>query len=166
MDQWSLGFKRVTPENWLSSDETWRNIVGYMDEEDFAGWYAEVAAFELANAPKEVEALFAVAKTTFVYAWLFYPFLAVAADHLYKVLEAAARLKCVALGLESRMSLDRTITALHKQGALSDDQARDWHTIRHLRNHASHPYFQTIQPPNMAVSALSDAHRMLNELFA
>jgi hypothetical protein len=163
----SLGFKRVDHENVLAPDETWRGFVGYGSPDDYSVWHEEVSAYRLrASVPKEIRAMVEVAKATMLYAWYFYPFLAVANSQLDRALEAAVRLKCASLEIKiTNASYFDLIHALREQGVLPGATASRWDLARKLRNHSSHPNFQTIITPNMALNALMHADELIEDLF-
>lgn len=92
-----MGFKPLTPTNWLQPDPT-SGIFGRvspvagpmrMDGED---WARRFLAVELAShVPEPVRDLFAVARGALVYGWFFYPLFKLGEEQIYRVAEAAAR---------------------------------------------------------------------------
>ena len=168
------GFKRLSAENWQMPDvtkfypnltpETWskRYLLPQLDP----------------KVPTEIAALFEVARGSMIYGWYFYPLLTLAAEQLYRVVEAAARQHCETAGIPTHKpakpgkaatratNFDENIKALVKTGIISQPDLIRWDATRQLRNWASHPNRQLIQDPGQARSALKTSAELINRLFA
>lgn len=168
------GFKRISAENWQLPDvtkfypnltpETWskRYLLPQLDP----------------KVPTEIAALFEVARGSMIYGWYFYPLLTLAAEQLYRVMEAAARQRCEIAGIPTRKpakrgqakmrdtNFDENIKALVKVDIISQPDLIRWDATRRLRNWASHPTKQLIQDPGEARSALKVTAELINRLFA
>lgn len=127
------------------------------------------------KVPKDVAALFEVARGCMIYGWFFYPLITLGTEQCHRVLETAAKVRCQQLGLQTTRqqknrkrtatSFAENIEALVKQGAISPTDAPRWKSTRKLRNWASHPDFQTVLAPGMTLGRLQRSVDLLNSLF-
>ncbi|HKQ39470.1 MAG TPA: hypothetical protein VJ063_15440 [Verrucomicrobiae bacterium] len=171
-DATHYGFKKITFENWLSPDVP---II-------FPGitpelWIPEVLKPQLgADVPEQICALFEAARAMFVYGYLFYPLLTLAGQQCQRVAEAAVCAKCRAIGLPQKTSrtgkkrprdfkFSENIDRLIANGIISKKDERRWTATRNLRNMGSHPSFQEIIPPGMALGVLLSAAELINGIF-
>jgi hypothetical protein len=176
-----LGFKLPTIDNWLDADDVWRAFVRLSENDgayvphDADYWIAEVRQPALnATVPKEIRALYEVARSAIIYGFLCYPLLTLGSEQLHRVLEAAARLKADALGCPRQQikndvpeiaSFDQAIKWLNAKKLIPDGDLDRWATARWFRNHASHPKMQTIQPPSVAVDTLQRTADTINQFY-
>jgi hypothetical protein len=167
-----FGFKEINSENWLKPDEVIQHFPSMRCMED----YVEVVlAPKLSEkVPQDIRALFEVTRGALLYGYLFYPLYDLAVGQLFRVGEAALIHKCTQLGApkvkkkknkERKMTFSDYIDWLAEKGVFSHDEADHWHTLRTLRNSASHATRQSIRPPGMAVGILDHVTRDINALF-
>ena len=166
-----LGYKILTADNWRDTDPIWK-VFG-----DFAvhpspqrQWVEEVLAINLApHVPVQLRKLFEIARASLIYALYFYPLLTLGTEQLFRVHEAAARIRCQMANAPEKetRNFDGQIKWLIGAGLIAgrDDDKR-WHAVRQLRNSTSHPKDQNIFDPNMALTMLEGAAEKINELFA
>ena len=127
------------------------------------------------SVPKEVVAMFEVARGSMIYGWFFYPLITLATEQLHRVQETAAREKCCQLGiapaklskkgLSLEPKLSEVIGALVKHGTIKASEEARWQAARRLRNWSSHPQRQTIISPGMSLGALESTTQVINKLF-
>jgi hypothetical protein len=175
-----LGFKLPTIDNWLEPDDVWRAFVRLSEEHggyvshDADYWITEVREPTLnPTVPKEVRALYEVARSAIIYGFVCYPLLTLGNEQLHRVVETAARLKADAVGYPRTVkngvldlpSFDQAIKWLNEKGVIADVDLDDWLVMKWFRNHASHPKMQTIQPPSAAVSTLRRTADAINQLY-
>ena len=167
-----LGFKALSAKNWLEPD-----IPFYTNELKQDEWISLVLRTELkATVPNNVLALFECARAMLAYGWLFYPLCTLAAEQSQRVMEAAARTRCDQLGLPSsytdhkgkrqEFNFATNIDRLASRKAISKADAKRWQSARKLRNYGSHPSFQALITPTMALASFEAASEYLNRLFA
>jgi hypothetical protein len=136
----SYGFKRITAANWQEPDVP--RLFGRMTAE---AWIEAHLTPQLSpKVPKEIAALFEVARGSMIYGWFFYPLLTLASEQCYRVLEAAARHRCAQAGIllkrtnkkgqAADTSFANNIKALVQSGVLPADDTRRWEASRTLRN--------------------------------
>lgn len=171
-DHVHYGFKKITFENWLTPDVP---II-------FPGitpelWIPEVLKPQLrAEIPEQIRALFEGARAMFIYGYLFYPLLTLAGQQCHRVTEAAVTAKCQALGLPQKTLATRkkrprdyrfseNIDRLIANGVIHQKDERRWEATRNLRNMGSHPSYQEIIPPGMALGVLISTAELINSLF-
>ena len=118
------------------------------------------------NVPEEVKRLFEVARGALIYGWFYYPLVALAAQHSYRVLEAAVSEKCLEMGGPSRQKRFKTkIDWLITKGVIPKENEPAWRARRELRNMSSHLDRQQIYDPGMAISELERCTADINALF-
>ena len=166
-----LGFKKITLENWLTPDMD--SFPGITPEI----WITEVSKPALTpGVPADIVALFEGARAMYIYGFLFYPLSTLAGQQCHRVAEAAAAAKCKLLGMPEWKptkpgkvprafnfgeNIDRLITA----GVIPQAHARQWTATRRLRNMSSHPSFQEIITPGMALTVLQKTAEQISALF-
>jgi hypothetical protein len=177
-----LGFKRLTPENWLEPDSVMRAFgrlppVGEpyipMGEERVS----DAMGIELAESvPLEVRRLFAVARGALCYGYFFYPLYALACEQLFRVAETAVTRKYVDLGGPENIKTSKGKTKkadfkdkldyLEREGIITGDDVIWWGAIRELRNLTSHPQDHHPQIPGQAVGQAKRLAEKIDGLFA
>ena len=161
---WKFNFKELGSDNWLLPDETTRHFVGMKNADEYV---KDVLGAKLSESvPKDIQALFEIARGATLYGYLFYPFFALAAGQLFGVAEAALVHKRDQLGMpkNKKRFVDR-IEYLEQQGVFSHDKADHWHTIRRLRNSETHVSSQSIIPPGHGIGLLYGLAEDINKLF-
>jgi hypothetical protein len=158
------GIKQLTVENWLRPDDVIRYFVGMERAEDYV---ADVLRPKLSEqVPQDIHRLFDVARAIMLYGYLYYPLFTAGLEQLFRVGEAAIIHKCIqSASPASETRLEHRIDWLAEKGALSREEADYWHTLRHLRNSASHPTRQSIGPPGAAIGILYRLSQDINDLF-
>lgn len=117
------------------------------------------------NVPKDIQAMFEVAKGAMAYAYFYYPLFTLATEQLLRISEAALRYKCKELGLSDKHNFADMIKLLTDNGVIKNKERIIWDSIRHLRNLVSHPDSQMILPPGMAIESLYKIAEQINFLF-
>jgi hypothetical protein len=167
----SSGFKELTPTNWLEPDDI---MVGFVARDPDGEvrpisanhWAESILSTQLApSVPQEVQDLFAVARGGMLYGFFFYPLYTLAAEQLFRVGEAAVGHKALSLGVPRKYDFNEQVNRLRDRGVFTEEERGVWHTLRHLRNAASHSSEQTIFAPPQALSVLSGTAEMVNGLF-
>ena len=128
---------------------------------------AEVLTLTLSEkVPKDIHALLEVAKVVLLYGYLYYPLFTVGLEQLFRVGEAAIAHKCVQLAIpKSKRRFEDHIDWLVEKGVFSCEEADHWHTLRRLRNSASHPTEQSIGTPSIAIGVLYRLSQDISALF-
>jgi len=177
-----MGFKRLTPQNWLEPDSVMRAFVhGAVSGEPYVPTgeqrVREIMEIELSEGvPFEVRRLFAVARGALCYGYFFYPLYALASEQLARVAEAAVSRKYEALGGPKRVrknpkgkptaaTFADKLGYLEREGLAAGPDAMWWDAIRELRNAASHPEDHRPQDPGMARRRAETLAQMVNGLF-
>jgi len=171
-DDIHFGMKKLALHNWRDPDVP-KSFPGLTEEK----WVPAVMEPQLiASVPEDVVRLFEIARGSILYGWLFYPLLTLAKEQLYRVQEAAVRIRCKQAGIATervKKNGDRVprnfgelITELISAGIISADAVDVWDNSRKLRNQASHPECPTILPPGMALSGIHVAAARINQIFA
>jgi hypothetical protein len=158
------GIKQLSVQNWLLPDDVIRYFTGMERADDYV---AAVLASKLSEkVPCDIHALFDVARGAMLYGYLYYPLFTVGLEQLFRVGEAAIAHKCVQLALpKSKKRFEDHIDWLVEKGIFSPDEADHWHTLRRLRNSASHPTKQSIDTPGSAIGKLYHLSQDINVLF-
>lgn len=168
-----LGFKTLTLANWTEADPVNRNFarlspLGGPVQMGEGDWAREILAVKLDDrVPSEIADLYAIARGAMLYGWFFYPIFRLAEEQLYRVLEAAAKMRYRrAQGPKRQPSYNEAISYLSEAGLIFPEQLERWHAARKLRNMASHPERATVVPPGFAVRMLRVAASDIDALFA
>jgi len=167
----NLGFKTLNVADWKEPDLPF--FTNGLQEHE---WLGEVLRPQLkATVPKDIQALYEVARAAFAYAWFFMPLTQLGADQCFRVAEAAVREKCKQLGLPLHKTgkggkiLDtnfaENLRELINHGTISKSDEEKWRSTRALRNMGSHPEHQTILPPAFILGTLFTTAERLNSLF-
>jgi hypothetical protein len=158
-----LGIKTPTPATWLEPDPVNAVFGGFPPAEDILEHIFEPQLSE--RVPKEIRQLFEVARGAMCYGYVFYPLWTLAAEQLFRVVEAAASLRCRELGAPRKVrTFEDKINFLNAQPSAGTVEI-NWHAVRFLRNEASHPKQQTLVPAAMALPLVQGTARALNQLF-
>ncbi len=106
------------------------------------------------NGPSDVGEPFEFARGAMLYGRFLYPFITVAADRRYRVLEAAARTRWRQMGITAPQvskngkllepKLAEVVEVLVKSGPINPKGRDKWTASRDLRNWSSYPGFQQI----------------------
>ena len=168
-----FGFKEISPNNWLEPDDALRGFVrispdGQLHTVTGEEYLQHILSPKLhASVPSDVQALFEVARGAMVYGYFFYPLYTLAAEQLFRVVEAALAQKCKALGSpKSRRTFEKRIEWLVEEGFISRSESPRLHAARQMRNAASHPERQMILTPGNAIGILERAADDINSLFS
>jgi hypothetical protein len=169
-----LGFKKLTPENWLEAEEIMSVFVrlsltdGSTSNITGEEWAARFLKPQLTpSVPIEVFKLFEVARGSIAYGYFFYPLFTLAAEQLLRVAEAAVSAKCSHLGAPRRKTttFQQKLMYLRDENVLSQHEYEEWDDLRELRNSASHPKKQSIIMPKDALTILVWVAERVNTLF-
>lgn len=166
-----FGFKRPTMANWLDVD-----FASSIQIQSAEVWFRALSEPQLQEeVPRDIHALLEVIRGAMLYGYLFYPLMSLATDQTYRLLEAAARLKCDSLGIATERTradgqvvpatFGELIRKLVASGVIDAADEPMWRAGRHLRNLGSHATEQWIVNPGAALSALSIAIARINRLF-
>jgi hypothetical protein len=169
----TLGFKRLTLDNWLQPDgaSTAFGSISPIDGKPRSTTANERLGYILRpqlteKVPIEVSALFEVARGAMVYGYFFYPLYALGCEQLFRVVETAVNLKCKAMGVPSKVQkFYEKLEWLVLMKVISEEEKNIWHALRELRNLASHPQNQTILPPGMVIGIVERIADKINFLF-
>jgi len=167
------GFKEITPSNWLEPDRVLRGFVRVLPD----GRSRPITGDEYLNhifgprllesVPKDVQALFEVARGAMAYGYFFYPLYTLAAQQLFCVADAAILHKCKALGApKSKGTFKKRIDWLVDEGTIPKSKLDRWEAVRSLRNAASHPDRQSIFTLGNAIGLVEDITQQINSLFS
>lgn len=177
-----MGFRRLTPQNWLQPDPVMRAFVhGAMSGKPYVPTgeqrLQEIMSIELSEeVPLEVRKLFAVTRGALCYGYFFYPLYALASEQLARVAEAAVSRKYEALGgpkrtrknpesKPKRATFEDKLRYLEEKGLVTEPDDVWWGAIRDLRNAASHPHDHYPQDPGMARCRAETIAQKVNALF-
>lgn len=167
-----FGFKELNEENWLEPDP----LMALMVRADSDGAIAATQGRDLvrmvlepslgAAVPKEVQALFEVARSAMAYGFFFYPLYALAGQQIYRVCEAAVAHRCRSTGAPASVrTFQDGIRWLSQLALIPENRRLRWNAVRDLRNMTSHPKSQSIIGPGSAVHQVEVAAELINELF-
>ena len=117
--------------------------------------------------PLAIRKLFETARGTLVYSLTFYPLLTIGTEQLFRVLEAAATNKCMAMNAPAKIkTFGDKLKWLLENDTITKDQYKRWGATRKLRNSVSHLHDQNIFDPTIALNELDFATELINKLFA
>ena len=167
-----LEMKVLTVKNWLEPDYV-PQIFARLDVQagtirPIAGeeYLEDVLAPKLDPAvPREIRRLSEIGRGIMAYGYFFYPLYAVSVDELYRVAEAAARLRVSQEGGPSGRKFEVLIDWLSSKSVLTPDETTRWHALRSLRNRGTHRNRPTMFPATMAVSLAQTVAEDINALF-
>lgn len=168
----NLGIKNITISNWVEPDSSSTSF-GTLS---LAGEPVPIVASDLLKmimkpqlrsaVPDEIQVLFEVARGTMVYGWFFYPLYTLGAEQLFRVTETAVILKCTKM--ESPKLIDtfaKRIKWLVDREVILQIETNEWNALRKLRNITSHPEYQSIIMPGMAINLIERTVDRINSLF-
>jgi hypothetical protein len=160
-----LPFKEIGVHNWLQPDPVVLHFAGTERVTDYVGTVLAPRLSE--DVPEDIRNLFEVARAAMLYGYLFYPLYTLAMEQLFRVGEAAVAVKCKQLGApkDKKKFTDR-IDWLAERGVFDRSRFSAWHTLRRMRNSASHPDRQSIVTPGPAIGMLGAVAADINALFA
>jgi hypothetical protein len=164
----SLGFKKITFENWDTPDETTVITTSpYNYDRGFHPYFERILEPQLNdNVPIEIRSLFEVARGAMVYSYYFYPLYTLAADQLSRVGETALFHKSKEHGYTKKNpTFLSMIKFLKEKGVFDDEKEKRWEFFRGFRNIASHRRNQSIYPPSATIGALEMYAKEINSLF-
>lgn len=169
-----MGFKRLTPENWMEPDSIMRAFVhGALSGEPYVPTgeerVQEIMSIELSDdVPYEVRRLFAAVRGALCYGYFYYPLYTLASEQISRIAETAVARKYEALGgpRPQKTSFKGKLDYLQDKGLITDGDVVWWNAIRELRNSASHPHDHRAQDPGMARGRAENLAERINELFA
>jgi hypothetical protein len=166
-----FGFKDITLENWLEPDPTMQGFakltVNGPEQITAEDLLKDIFEPQLSdNVPREVKALFEVARGAMCYGYFFYPLYTLAYEQIFRVAETAVTLKCKALSAPRNLKrFAQKVDFLITKSAIPSEQKLRWEGIRGLRNGASHPEMQSIVLPGNALHQLYLMAEVINNLF-
>lgn len=169
-----LGFKEITPENWLEPDKLSSVFVTTTDGRTIEpitgqGWVQRIFKPKLeATVPFEIQRLFEVARGTMVYGYLFFPIYTLSIEQLFRVIDTSVTLKCKLLSAPQKTvkgKLEAKVNWLIDGKFIPETEGEELHRFRKLRNSSSHPNNQSIIYPTMALNLLSSIVTIINSLF-
>jgi len=166
-----LGFKEITTKNWLTPDEILKAFVKTtasglqpLTSHDYLDIILKSRLNE--SVPKDLQALFEVARGAMIYGYFFYPLFSLAVEQLFRVAEAAVTSKCELMDPpKSKKSFINKLKWLLEKGVIPDSDFAKWDALRHLRNAASHPKHQLIFTPGDTIDILEKISNQINFLF-
>lgn len=117
-----------------------------------ADWVKPIIAITLPEAiPFEVRRAFVCARDAMCYAYWYYPLLTLMAQQLLRVGDFATDVACRHHAIAPIRSFGRRVAKLLEVGVIPSGDATLWEGILHMRNHSTHPSFQEIWGPGMAI---------------
>jgi hypothetical protein len=167
-----LEMKLLTAENWVQADYV--NLIfvrvdlstGAVRPMSGADYMEAVLEPKLdPNVPLEIRRLFEIGRGMMAYGYFFYPLYAASVDHLYRVAEAAVRLRVSQKGGATRRNFEKLIDWLADNGVLTADEVGRWHVLRKLRNQGTHRDRPTQFPAGTAVTLAHAVAEDVNALF-
>ena len=167
-----FGFKELDSTNWLKPDSVTQAFVRIdhhqgpvtMNGQD---WVDAIRKPRLSDeVPKDVQALFEVARGVMVYGFFFYPLFTLGAEQLFRVGEASITHKCESLNVPKKVnSMSSRIKWLFQNNHINEIQKTKWDATRELRNMASHLEKQSIMTPVNAIGFVERIADMINSLW-
>ncbi len=105
-----FGFKNITSENWLEPDPILRGFVKLTlhgpEQITSDDLFDDILEHRLSEfVPREVKALYEVARGAMCYGYFFYPLYTLTYEQLFRVAETAVTLKCKSLSAPKRLFL-------------------------------------------------------------
>ncbi len=166
-----FGFKSITPDNWLEPDPVLRGFVKLtpngpesINSRDLLDAIHGPQLNE--SVPREIRALFEVARGAMCYGYFFYPLYTLTHEQLFRVAETAITLRCKSMSAPARVkSFQQKVDFLIENSIIPEGERLRWQGIRGLRNIASHPERQSIVTPADALHELHLIATIINRLF-
>lgn len=167
-----LGFKGVTPENWLEQDGAaapWVrvNVIdGTSHPTTGADWIASVNAITLAeNVNEQVVTLFEFAKRALGYGHFYYPLFTLVSHQVARVADIAVDVLFDDLQLTPKpRSFDRRIVILRERWLIDDEMFCRLDAMRLRRNRVTHGSFCEIIMPTHAIMEIRWAAELISAL--
>lgn len=175
------GIKKLTEANWLEPDDVSRTALARLTPDgktillDQSDYLCAILKPQLSpKVPDDVKSLFEVARGAMIYGWLFYPLFALGAEQCYRVVEASVGHRYQQADGERfvrrdkkafEVTLSEKLKWLMAKGVIPKEKESMWHSLRELRNMASHPDRQSIYDPKMAIETLHHCAHDINSLF-
>lgn len=169
----SLGFKKLTKENWKTPDpfnDYFIKINLYtgdkfkITDDERAEEFLKIEL--IPSVPIEVRRQFEAARGAMLYGCFFYPLFALGADQLLRVAESAVTHKCLIRGLAKKsVRYEIKLQKLKDFNYLTKDEYDEWELLRKIRNEYSHSKIQTVFPAFEAISILKNVTDKINRLF-
>jgi hypothetical protein len=157
-----LGFKRLTPENWLRTDPT-REFFGGTPQE----WAEEVLRPQLgAHVPRPIHRMFETARAAMAYAGFFNPLYALGYEQLFRVSEAAAKLRCEQLGGPHKRTFSEVVGWLVERGVIDEWHVTLWPQLVKARNVTTHSKDQWQVPAEDGRQEVGGFVKRIDRLFA
>lgn len=167
-----LGFKKLTPDNWLEPDVASVIFARFTPEgiqrlgpQDWAIRFLRPQLH--AGVPLEIVRLFEAAKGVLLYGCFFYPLYVLGFQQLARVTETAVTSKCELLrgrGLK-KMTFNSKIDWLVERQVIHPERQEWWAMIRRYRNESSHPQHQFADTPGSVASMLQGICDEISDLF-
>jgi hypothetical protein len=167
-----FGFKNITTKNWLEPDpmlDGFAKLTSQGPEEiNSDNLLNDILEARLSEfVPREVKALFEVARGAMCYGYFFYPLYTLTYEQLFRVAETAVTIKCKALSASTSVrSFAQKVDFLITNSIIPEGEKLRWQGIRGLRNLASHPEGQSIAAPSDALHQLHLIATIINNLFS
>lgn len=169
----SLGFKKLTKENWKLPDPFNDYFIKLnlltgekfkITDDERADEFLKIELMPL--VPIEVQRQFEAARGAMLYGCFFYPLFALGADQLLRVAESAVTHKCLICKLAKKSTkYEINLQKLRDANYLTADDYEEWNLLRKMRNEFSHSKIQTVFPAFEAISVLKNIADKINRLF-
>lgn len=163
-----LGFKKISSDNWRSPDPIW-DVYWRPESNRLQAWVEDFLAVKLGpKVPLEIQRLFEVARSAFVYGVMFYPLVTMGAEQMCRVSEAAVSLKYRSLGApgQKKKTFADKIKWLINTGIIKREDEDRWKYLLFFRNEGSHPKNQTILTPVMCLQTMEQVVDLISSLFS
>jgi hypothetical protein len=169
----SDGLKQLTSKNWLEADPASlvRSAISFpgrsIPTPPWPERLDEVLRPRLTGSvPTDVAALFETGQGAMAYGYFYYRLYTLGAEHLLRAFEAAVVLRARREGFDAeRAMLADTLRWLTTKGVLTQADCDALQPLRTLRNAASHPGFQSLLTPGMAIAFLDDIAKEIGVLL-
>ena len=170
----NLGFKKLTFDNWLEPDKVSTSFSRFSTSNGkihaITGkqWMDNILKFSLTKSvPRDIHALFEVARGALAYGYFFYPLHTLACEQLFRVADAAVAYRCKAIKTScSTNTFEKRLKLLMSKKIILKPKESIWLAIRELRNIASHPESQSIFVPGQVIMMLERIAGEINSLFS
>lgn len=169
----NLGFKKLNLDNWNNKDEILKYFMRSPSPDDVSHEITDTEWAEMIFEPTldelvpiEIRRLFEVAQGVMCYGYFFYPLYTLGMEQLYRVIEAAVKIKSDQMGCPKLVrTFQKRIDYLIRCGCIIEIEKNHWHATRNLRNLSSHADDQTLILPFMAIKELHSAVAMIESIF-
>jgi hypothetical protein len=99
------------------------------------------------------------------YGAFFYPLFQLGEQQLFRVCDAAVKVRARELRLPGR-TFEKRIDALAAHGTIAVEDAVRWHALRDLRNESSHADFVFVGAPGQAIGTAKHVAALLDSLWS